>query len=156
MAVIRAGYAVAIKNDTKYDLGTLRSVSLSPNFVQLSRLGGGEGQIEDVSISFELESIPAATEAEIINQHCGYAWAELETNNADGMRYKVTQVYDAVLTPIAKSAVAKGSGNTTVTTLSLNGTAYLNYYDEYKTESYFSTQAEATAFIDSLVGGDED
>jgi len=156
MAVIRAGKCTAIINGTAFSLGVLKTVSYSPNSIQLSQLGGGYAQTDNVTVSLGLASVPAASEAAVINNHCALAWVEAEFTPS-GLKHKVVLLGDVVLFPIAKSGVAKNSGNTTITTLTVNGIAYLDENDVWKDDDrYFDTAAEAVAYIDSLTAGEEE
>ena len=154
MAVIRCGKLYALIGESVYPLGIVRNISCAPNLYNLTQLGGGEGQIDNVSVNIELASIPVASEY-IINKHCSLVW--MQADYGESLTYTVKQLKDVVLVPPARSAVAKGSGSTSATTLSLSGTAYLDYDDEYQeTPRVFSSLDLALEYLDGIVGGSDD
>lgn len=155
--ILRCGYGYFLDGDSAYSAGTLLTVSVSPNYVNLSRLGGYASQFQDAAISVLTAGLPGESNEAVFDDSVQYSktvgliWIQTEVGIADGIKYRVIELKNIHFVPPTFSAVAKGSGTTANTSLTLNGTAYLDSEGEWIEKIEFNTEAAAKEYVDSII-----
>jgi hypothetical protein len=155
--ILRCGYGFFLDGDSAYSAGTLLTVSVAPNYTNLTRLGGYASQFQDAAVSVLTAGLPENSKSAVFDdivqydKTVGLIWIQTEAGIADGIQYRVMELKNVHFVPPTFSAVAKGSGTTANTSITLTGTAYLDAEGEWIEESVYSSEAAAKEYVDSII-----